>query len=137
ITVVTCAAFAARAAAALVDADYLSPVPRGALPPRPPAAPPPPRPRAKDRLVDRNPFCSACTPDAAPGVPAGAPLPGELIATDIDREARATVRVPASQVQGSWGIGDAIPGLGRVDRIAATWIEIVDGAGRRGRLSLR
>lgn len=137
ITVVVCAAFAARAAAALVDADYLTPVPRGALPPRPPP-PAPPRLRPKDGpLVDRNPFCSSCAPDAAPGQAPGLVLPGELIATDIDREARATVRVPASQVQGSWGVGDAIPGLGRVERIAPTWIEIVDGVGRRGRLSLR
>lgn len=39
-------------------------------------------------------------------------------------------------MQGDWGVGEAIPGLGRLDRVGATWAEIVDGAGRRGRLSL-
>jgi S1-C subfamily serine protease len=44
--------------------------------------------------------------------------------------------VLASEVQGSWGIGDTIPGLGQVGRIAPKWIELVDPAGHRGRLSL-
>jgi S1-C subfamily serine protease len=35
------------------------------------------------------------------------------------------------------GVGEAVPGLGRLDRVGVTWVEIVDGAGRRGRLSLR
>ncbi|HEX2691844.1 MAG TPA: hypothetical protein VHN14_34780, partial [Kofleriaceae bacterium] len=40
------------------------------------------------------------------------------------------------EVQGSWGLGDTIPGLGAIDRIGPTSIELVDGAGHRGRLSL-
>ena len=39
-------------------------------------------------------------------------------------------------MEGSWGLGDTIPGLGALDRIESTWIEVVDGAGHRGRLSL-
>jgi type II secretory pathway component PulC len=46
------------------------------------------------------------------------------------------VRVVGTEVQGSWGVGDAIPGLGQLDRIGPMWIEVVDGAGHRGRLSL-
>jgi hypothetical protein len=59
-----------------------------------------------------------------------------LIATELAAENRATVRILGSEVQGSWGVGDAIPGLGQLDRIGPMWIEVVDGAGHRGRLSL-
>ncbi len=59
-----------------------------------------------------------------------------LIATSIGGEPRATVRVPASEVQGSWGIGDTIPGLGKVTSIGWVSIEIENTSGRRGRLLL-
>ncbi len=47
----------------------------------------------------------------------------------------ATLRVPSSEVQGSFGVGDAIPGVGTIETIGWTWIDIVSN-GRRGRLSL-
>jgi hypothetical protein len=144
-TVVICSAFAARGATALIDAQVLTPGPSAGarsiahVPQRPPVRP-------KDGLsVERNPFCSSCSPaDASGGVGMGAAgvgvgaigTPAVLIATDMGADWRATVRVVGSDVQGSWGIGDAIPGLGQVDRIGPMWIELVDGAGRRGRLSL-
>jgi hypothetical protein len=83
-------------------------------------------------------FCAQCAPrGAATSAPAVATLTqATLIATSLGREPCATLVVDASAVQGSWGPGDTIPGLGRLDRIAPTWIEIVDRAGRRGRLSL-
>ena len=138
VTVVTCAGFAANAATALIDAEVLIPGMRAGAhsvvrvaPARPPARP-------KDGpLVDRNPFCSTCAPGAGPVAAGLAALhQAVLIATDLGAEARATVRVVGTDVQGSWGVGDAIPGLGQVERIGPMWIELVDGAGRRGRLSL-
>src|SRR6185436_8199012 len=104
--VVTCASLAAQAATALLDASYLVPIRPGPAPHAPrPAAPPPPRVRPDgDKLVERNMFCSSCAPagPGAPGAPGVALAGAELLATDIGREARATVRVLASQVQGSW-----------------------------------
>jgi hypothetical protein len=145
ITVISCAAFAAHATTSLVEADYLAPSahggassPEAALPahPAPPAAHP--LRATANQLVERNMFCSSCAPASAPG-PADSPSlqAAVLIETSLGREPRATVRVLASEVQGSWGLGDTIPGLGAVDRISPTWIEVVDGAGHRGRLSLR
>lgn len=136
-TVGVCAGFAARAAAALVEARYLEPVPGRLL------GPPPPRPPARmprpdgSQLVERNMFCSQCTP--------GGPDPGTdvvmtqaiLIATCLGRDPLATLAIPATAVQGAWRVGEAIPGLGRLDRIGATWAEVIDGTGHRGRLSLR
>jgi hypothetical protein len=141
ITVATCAAFAAHAATAIIAADHLLPGPSppqtaagGAVRPRPRPERTPP--------VERNIFCSSCGPaGAAPGasvdlaIGGGLP-PAVLIATELAAEARATVRIVGTDVQGSWGVGDAIPGLGQLERIAPKWIEVIDGAGHRGRLSL-
>ena len=139
VTVVTCAAFAANAATALIDAEVLLPGPSARARPQVRAAPAPPPVRHKDgALVERNPFCSSCAPTGGGPVAGGlaAVLQAVLIATDFGTEARATVRVVGTDVQGSWGVGDAIPGLGHVERIGPMWIELVDGTGRRGRLSL-
>jgi hypothetical protein len=142
IAVVSCGVFAAHAAASLVAAGYLSPGAEAT--PRPgvvrPVEPAPPgghhRPAGR-QLVERNMFCASCTPVA--GAAAGTDFvvpPAVLIETSLGGEPRATVHVLASEVQGSWGVGDTIPGLGRLDRIAPRWIELVDPAGHRGRLSL-
>jgi len=140
LTVVTCAAFAANAASALIEADYLIPAPRAVPPPvRRVRAPPtaPPVLRDGEQLVGRDMFCSSCTP-GDPAAPAAGTVLGSavLIAIELGQDARATVRVVASEVQGSWGVGDAIPGLGRVDRIGRRSIEVIDGSGHRGRLAL-
>jgi membrane-associated protease RseP (regulator of RpoE activity) len=81
-------------------------------------------------------FCSLCAPGGSD--PTADPALGRaiLIATSLGREPHATVTIPATAVQGAWGVGEAIPGLGRLDRVGATWVEIVDRAGRRGRLFL-
>ena len=137
IAVVSCAAFAAHAATALVDAATVGPTrgtaPRAEVPP--PSARPPALPEG-GQLVERNMFCSSCALTGASSPAAVPPSSAVLIAIDIGHEARATVHVLATEVQGSWGIGDAIPGLGQVDRIGPMWLEIVDGAGHRARLSL-
>jgi hypothetical protein len=147
ITVISCAGFAARGAAAIVAARYVE---TGAAPAETvrPAAPAPQaakpisgdRRRARgDELVARNMFCSSCVPlGNTAGLGSGDLVLTQalLIETSMGDEPRATVRVLASEVQGSWGVGETIPGLGRVERIAYQWIELVDAAGRRGRVSL-
>jgi hypothetical protein len=141
VTVVACSAFAAHAATALVEADYLPPGSAGA----PPATARPVRLRSPSERAqrvdrsDRNLFCSSCGPAGIAAPAAAVALVGQpavLIATELAAENRATVRIVGTEVQGSWGVGDAIPGLGQLDRIGPMWIELVDGAGHRGRLSL-
>ncbi len=59
-----------------------------------------------------------------------------LIATSIGDEPRATVRVPATEVAGSWGVGDLVPGIGRIENIGWVSIEVIDERGRHGHLRL-
>jgi hypothetical protein len=142
ITVISCAALAAHAATSLMAASYLAPAataPRPSLVTRPPEPAPAVRRHHADgsQLVERNMFCSSCTPFTGAGVANDFVLPpAVLIETSLGGEPRATVHVLASEVQGSWGVGDTIPGLGQVNRIAPKWIELVDPAGHRGRLFL-
>jgi hypothetical protein len=139
-TVVVCAGFAAHAATALVDARLITVGPEQVPSrPRPPTPPVPPAHTRPDggQLVSRNIFCSTCPVGGTTAAPAGVPITkATLIATSIGHEPAATLAVAGTWVQGSWGVGEAIPGLGRVERIAPTWVEITDGMGRRGRLSL-
>jgi len=138
VTIVVCAGFAARAVASLVEADYLSP--EGTAPP----LVQPGRPRVQARhlpdgstFAERNIFCSDCV-RVGPG-PTDTSFSGSpalLIATSIGELPRATVRVLATEVQGSFGLGDAIPGVGKVERIGWRSIDVVDGAGRHATLSL-
>jgi hypothetical protein len=142
--VAVCAALAARAGGALLDAKLLR---EGPDPPlqrvvAPAAAAPAVRPRPDpEQLVERNMFCSRCLPGGPGGAPDSATgiaaTQASLIATGLGREPYAALVVAATAAQGAWGLGEAIPGLGRLDRIAPTWVEIIDGSGRRGRLSLR
>lgn len=141
-TVATCAALAAHAATSIIAADHLLPGPSPPLTAADGAVRSRPRPE-RTPPVERNIFCSSCGPaGAAPAGVAigGGPLPAVLIATELAAKAsgsdRATVRVVGTDVQGSWGVGDAIPGLGQLERIGPKWIEVVDGAGHRSRLSL-
>lgn len=141
VTVIACASFAARAVAALSDAA-LTPADIAVHPATaPPPAPPPPRPAPAlggDAFAARNIYCSACEPagpSAGPGGYQG--QPAVLIATSLGAEPRATLRVVPTEIQGSWGLGDAIPGVGRLDEIHSTAIVVSDAAGRSRRLSLR
>ena len=161
VTVIVCAAFAARAVAALSDAA-LAP---GAAAPAPAPAPaaagvasraapaPAPAPAAApaaaaetiaarlpafgDAFVQRNIFCSSCTPPKSePGGGSYQGHPAVLIATSLGADPRATVRVVPTEVQGSWGLGDAIPGVGRLDEIHATAIQVADAGGHTKLISL-
>jgi hypothetical protein len=49
----------------------------------------------------------------------------------------ATVRVPSTEVQGSWALGERIPGVGTITRVGAASIDIADGDGHTATLSLR
>lgn len=138
VTILVCAAFAARAVAALVDAERLTEAPVVRPPAARPAAPEPPR-RAPDPtgFVARNIFCSSCGGGGGGGGGAKSTgEPAELIATMLGRDPRATVRVLSSEVQGSWGLGERIPGVGQLERIGGSSIDVVDGAGERRTLSL-
>ena len=148
VTVVVCAAFAAHAVAALSDAALASPAPtaftdRTAVAPAsraaPPALSPAPRRAPPDgtSFAARNIYCSACAP-AGPGPGPGSyqGQPAILIATSLGNEPRATVRVLPTEVQGSWGLGEEIPGVGRLDDIDATAIEVADAAGHSRLISL-
>jgi hypothetical protein len=158
VTILVCASFAARAVAALSDAALDAGAASGAPgaggitaePPPPGGAEPPPpsparaplaasqRPPIVDAFVARNVFCSACAPPAAePDRPSAYQgQPAVLIATSLGRAPRATVRVVPTEVQGSWGLGEDIPGVGRIDEIHATSIEVADAAGHTKLLSL-
>ena len=72
--------------------------------------------------------------------PADAPLSNRaavLLATDLStHDARATVRVIDTEAQGSWGLGERIPGVGTISRIGGVSIDVLDGAGKTTRLSL-
>jgi len=140
VAVLVCGSFAAHAVAALsedVVAESLR-SPRVAPAPRP--APSPPRIILDGAiLVARNIFCSTCTNVTEPG-PAGRSYQGQpaiLIATNLGAtDSRATVRVVPTDVQGDWTLGETIPGVGRVDRIGPTSIDVSDTAGATTRLSL-
>ncbi len=141
IAIIVCASFAAHAVAALVEADHIAATPRGM--PLPRAAPLIAPPRAApdgSALVERNMFCSTCGPVVTD--PTDAPLfnrAAVLLATDLGaraNDARATVRVLETEAQGSWGLGERIPGVGTILRIGGVSIDVVDGAGHTTRLSL-
>jgi hypothetical protein len=140
-TVVVCAVFTAHAVAALVEARYLEPSLRGVPPPPPQRAPVAPTQRAKPDgagLLARNMFCSECTTPlgSGPTDPSYSGAPAVLIATSIGIDPLATVRVIGSDVQGCWGVGDLIPGVGTIVHIGFLSIEVIDANNHHGRLSL-
>jgi hypothetical protein len=142
ITVLVCSAFAAHAASSIVEAEAFAP--SNVSPPRvpPPVAAPAPARAPLDGadLVARNMFCSTCAPpDPGPAGASSASFSGKsaiLIATAIGKDSRATVRVPETEVQGDWGLGDRIPGVGTIDRIGPVSIDVLDAANVRATLRL-
>src|SRR3954471_8756192 len=139
VTLLVCSVFAARAVAALVDASVPEPAPLPRTVPveKAPASPQKTRPDGT-AFVERNMFCSSCAPVAG-----GDPGPTDtfspdalLIATSVGTEPRATLVVRESQAQGSWGIDETIPGVGKLVRVGYTSVDLVDESGRKGRLSL-
>lgn len=140
-TILVCSVFAARAMAALVGAEVEVNPTRDTMVVPPTSKPAPTRVKIDgDVLVERNIFCSSCSPRRESG-PASASLSysGEaavLIATSLGTSPRATVRVVSTEAQGSWGIGEKIPRVGTIARIGGSTIDVVDDAGNTGTLSL-
>lgn len=134
--VTACAVFAAHAVSALMEAMYLAPAARAAvssspLPAR--AAPPPPATPDGSAFVARNMFCSTCTP-TVPQPTDGFTPDATLVATSVGLEPIATLRTKI--VSGNFGVGDAVPGVGTIAHIGFTYVELVDGDGRHGRVTL-
>lgn len=141
VTVLVCSAFAAHAASSLVEAEAFAPSNVSPRVPPPVVTPAPARtPLDGGDLVARNMFCSTCEPpDPGPTGASSAQFSGKqaiLIATAIGKEPRATVRVPETEVQGDWGLGDRIPGVGAIDRIGPASIDVVDTNGVHATLRL-
>ncbi len=139
-TVLVCSVFTAHAVAALVEARYLGTAPSaprfGRQVQAAPILTPTPDGAA---FVARNMFCSTCSPGpvhGGPGTMDSFSPAAELIATAIGMTTFATVRVPASEVQGDWEVGDMIPGIGTVDRIGFATVDLRDAEGRIGTISL-
>jgi general secretion pathway protein C len=130
VTVMACAVFAAKATAHIVEAKFLSD------PTEPPkVSTPAPRPdarksnepsRSKDgaQLAGRNMFCSECTPSVvAPTDPSSIAITGlplQLLATNIgatEKDSYATVVNTENQRQGSFAVGDKLPGASGVIKL--------------------
>ena len=89
-------------------------------------------------LTERNIFCSECVPEKPSsnnGVYRGEPI--MLIATTIaDAGPRATLRVLSTEVQGSWGLDDKVPGVGKITRVGGISIDVMDESGNTKTVSL-
>ncbi len=138
-TVVICAYFAAKTASSLIEADVLLPSAHAAT--TEPARKKPAAPRVKldgAVLTERNIFCSECVPEkpsSNSGVYRGEPI--LLIATTIaDAGPRATLRVLSTEVQGSWGLEDKVPGVGKITRVGGISIDVMDESGNTKTISL-
>jgi hypothetical protein len=132
--VATCAALAAHAVAALIEARYLAPEAHARGAPHAPA----PQPRESKvrpdgaELVARNMFCSTCVPATEPGSTDSFTPAATLIAVSVGFEPRATLI--ADSVLGSFGVGDEVPGVGTISQIGWTFVELVDASGHHGRV---
>ena len=134
-TIAVCSVITARTVEALsVD----EPVRADGVPLTSPARTAPPPRVAPDgaQLVARNMFCSTCGGIVAGPAAAGAALSAILISTTVAPDPIATVRVPETEVQGSWALGERIPGVGTIARIGGASIDVVDDAGTHTTLSL-
>ncbi len=138
VTIVICAVFLAKAASSIIAAQTLEEAPASVVPTNVPrVASAPVRQKLDGTKIDRNIFCSTCEPTVIVNGPKQyAGEPAVLIATMMGPDPRATVRVLASEAQGSWGIGERIPGVGMIDRIGSTSIDVLDVGGNRGTISM-
>ena len=142
VALIACARLAAHGISSLIEARYLDTAPSpplGSVPLHPVQVKPPPSPSPDGSLlVARNMFCSTCEVRGGPGPTSTFHPDAILIATSVGRDSRATLRVPATEAQGSWGLGDVVPGVGRIDRIGFVSIDVIDVAdpARRATISL-
>jgi general secretion pathway protein C len=140
VVAVVCSVFAAKATSHIVEAKYLGDSDHApkiiAMAPTP--ATPVKQTRSKDGtlIASRDIFCSECTP--APTVAAADPnmisnttLPLQLLATNVSavpEQSYATIVNTENQRQGSFSIGDAIPGAsGKLKVIHYKYIDFENG----------
>lgn len=149
VTVMVCAVFAAKATAHIVEAKFLGDPAEPAKTPTttvtPHKAEPKQAARSKDgvQLAARNMFCSECTPAVvAPTDPTSiaiTSLPLQLLATNIgssEKESYATVINTESQRQGSFSVGDKLPGAsGPIKSIRYKYVDF-ENSGRIERVML-
>jgi membrane-associated protease RseP (regulator of RpoE activity) len=139
ITVVLCAFFAARTASSLIEADVLISTATAAPVQPAKSAKVIAKPKLDPNLIsDRNIFCSTCEPERPTGTSANyRGEPALLIATTVaDSGARATMRVLSTEVQGSWGLDETVPGVGKLTRIGGVSIDVTDDSGNTKTISL-
>lgn len=143
-SIVSSAMFAARAASHVIEAVYFEEAPRSEVRARPASQPTAPPRRAKDgrQLVERNMFCSECTPaPASAGDPSQVPvtsLPLVLVATAISAvrsSSLASIEDTSNGHHGAFREGDAVPGGGAIVAIRHQSVDF-ERAGRIERLLL-
>jgi general secretion pathway protein C len=142
VTVMVCAVFLAKAFGFVVEAKALGDPDHAAVKPPPPIAlPTSPMPvktaKTKDgtQVATRNMFCSECTPavvvNADPSQIQITTLPLQLLATNVGSTAKtsyATVVNTQSQAQGSYALGDQLPGSsGKVTGIHYKYVDFENG----------
>lgn len=144
VSVISSATFAAQGASHLLEAAFFGESRTAVTRAAPQVAAAPRARHSKDgrQLVERNMFCSDCTPQVAQVTdPSQVPLTSlalVLLATNVSEEAKlsfASVLNSDTQFQGGYRIGDKIPGAGPVKEIHYKYIDF-ENAGRVERLVL-
>nr|MBA3539557.1 hypothetical protein [Deltaproteobacteria bacterium] len=150
LVVMTCAVFAAKATASIVEAKFLNDPEKGpkvaVMAPSPSAAPAK-TVRSKDgtQLAARNIFCSECTPPVEvatkpdDGSVVNTSLPLVLLATNVGPKAEtsyATMINTESQRQGAYKVGDRVPGAsGNLTAVHYKYVDF-ENSGHIERLSI-
>lgn len=148
VVVMICAVFAAKATGHILEANLLPDAKKG--PKITPVArtEAPKETRTKDgaQLASRNMFCSGCTPTVAtvtntdPSQIQLTQLPLSLLATSVspdDKSSYASVINTDSQKQGSFSVGDVLPGAnGKIVAIRFKYVDFENG-GKIERLVLQ
>ncbi len=146
IAIVLCALYAAKAAAHIIEANFLADAKKAAPVRQVTVASAEPRVtrHSKDgtQLTQRNMFCSECTPQAVQVTdPSQVPitsLPLVLLATNVSVDSAqsfASIVNSDTQAQGAYRVGVKIPGAGPVKAIHFKYVDF-ENAGRVERLVL-
>jgi general secretion pathway protein C len=132
----TCVSFVAHAANDVIEARYLADPPVAPPLPRAAHSSPPavsPDTRQASVLVDRNPFCSDCTGTGDPISPAEGTVaskrPLVLVATSLGDAPFASIRNLETGGQGAFALGEELPGVGVLEKVAGTYVVIRSRSG--------
>ncbi|MBX3158713.1 MAG: hypothetical protein KF773_22280 [Deltaproteobacteria bacterium] len=152
VVVAVCAVFAAKATGAIIEAKWLgdpADKPKVDKPITAPSPQPVKTVHSKDgaQLAQRNMFCSECTPAAVapvstdPGSVVNTSLPLVLLATNVApvaKDSYATIINTESQRQGSFSLGETVPGAtpGTITAIRFKYVEF-QNSGRTERVVLQ